>query len=53
MVKKLKIKRKKASLELISPSSLFDAIEIEDNVVFTDPHSLKKALMKKRGYRIT
>ena len=30
------------------PSELFDSIEISDDVDFTDPHSLKKALLELR-----
>jgi len=30
------------------PSDFFDSIEISDNVDFTDPHSLKKALLELR-----
>jgi len=36
-------------IEPISPSSLFDSITIGDEVDFTDPHSLKKALLESRG----
>ncbi|MBW1735855.1 MAG: AbrB/MazE/SpoVT family DNA-binding domain-containing protein [Deltaproteobacteria bacterium] len=36
-------------LEPISPTSLFDSIEIGDEVDFTDPHSLRKAFMEQRG----
>ena len=32
----------------ISPSDLFDSIEIGGEVDFTDPHSLKKALMEQK-----
>lgn len=33
-------------IEPILPSSLFDSIKITDKVDFTDPHSLKKALLE-------
>jgi bifunctional DNA-binding transcriptional regulator/antitoxin component of YhaV-PrlF toxin-antitoxin module len=36
-------------IEPISPSSLFDSIEIGGDVDFTDPHSLRKALLEPRG----
>ncbi|UCH57976.1 MAG: AbrB/MazE/SpoVT family DNA-binding domain-containing protein [Candidatus Bathyarchaeota archaeon] len=35
-------------IEPVSPSSLFDSIEIGDEVDFTDPHSLRKALLESR-----
>ncbi len=35
-------------IEPILPSSLFDSIKISENVDFTDPHSLKKALLELR-----
>lgn len=38
-----------APIEPISPSSLFDSIEIGDEIDFTDPHSLRKALLEPRG----
>jgi len=47
MVKKASSKEKIPIIEPIPPSSLFDSIEITDDVDFTDPHSLKKVLMKK------
>ena len=31
----------------LSPSSLFDSIEISEDVDFSDIHSIKKALLKK------
>lgn len=31
----------------VSPSSLFDSIEVGDEVDFTDPHSLKRALVEQ------
>ena len=31
----------------IAPSSLFDSIEVTDNIDFTDSHSLKRALLEK------
>ncbi len=33
-------------IEPIPPSSLFDSIEVGDNVDFTDPHSLRRALLE-------
>lgn len=33
-------------METILPSSLFDSIKISKNVDFTDPHSLRKALLE-------
>jgi len=33
-------------IEAIPPSDLFDSIKISENVDFTDPHSLKKALLE-------
>ena len=36
-------------IEPVSPSSLFDSIEIGDEVDFTDPHSLRRALTEPRG----
>ncbi|MCW4049356.1 MAG: AbrB/MazE/SpoVT family DNA-binding domain-containing protein [Candidatus Bathyarchaeota archaeon] len=35
-------------IEPIPPTSLFDSIEIGDDVDFTDPHSLKKAVMESK-----
>lgn len=35
-------------LEAVLPSSLFDSIEVNDGVDFTDPHSLRKALESER-----
>jgi len=35
-------------IEATSPSSLFDSIEIANEVDFTDVHSLKKALLELR-----
>ncbi len=35
-------------IEPISPTKLFDLIEIPDEVDFTDPHSIKKALSEKQ-----
>lgn len=51
---KVVLKRRGDSIEVtpiepISPSSLFDSIEVGDEVDFTDPHSLKKAFMESRG----
>jgi len=44
------IKREKrieiTSMDIIPPSSLFDSIEIPDDVDFTDPHSVKKAFLE-------
>lgn len=36
-------------MEPILPSSLFDSINITDDVDFADAHSLKKALSELRG----
>lgn len=33
-------------IEALPPSSLFDSIKITADVDFTDPHSLKKALLE-------
>jgi bifunctional DNA-binding transcriptional regulator/antitoxin component of YhaV-PrlF toxin-antitoxin module len=33
-------------IEPVSPSSLFDSIKVTDEADFTDPHSLKKALLE-------
>ena len=48
MEKRASSKKKIPDVEPIPPSSLFDTIQIREDVDFTDPHSLKKALMKKR-----
>ena len=50
---KVVLKLTEKSIELtpiqpISPSKLFDSIEIADEVDFTDPHSLKKILSEKQ-----
>lgn len=37
-------------VEPVLPSSLFDSIEIVDNVDFTDSHSLKRALLERGAY---
>jgi len=37
-------------IEPVLPSSLFDSIEIVDNVDFTDSHSLKRALLERAKY---
>jgi len=37
-------------IELVSPSSLFDSIEISDNVDFTDSHSLRRALLERTAH---
>lgn len=34
-------------VEPLAPSSLFDSIEIADDVDFTDSHSLKRALLER------
>jgi|YelNatPaOPRAMG01_1025707.scaffolds.fasta_scaffold33688_2 bifunctional DNA-binding transcriptional regulator/antitoxin component of YhaV-PrlF toxin-antitoxin module len=34
------------SIEALSPSALFDSINVSEHVDFTDPHSLRKALME-------
>lgn len=33
-------------IEPVPPSSLFDSIEVRDDVDFTDPHSLRKSLVE-------
>ena len=33
-------------IESIPPSSLFDSIKVGDDVDFTDPHSLRRALLE-------
>jgi bifunctional DNA-binding transcriptional regulator/antitoxin component of YhaV-PrlF toxin-antitoxin module len=33
-------------IEPIPPSSLFDSIKVGDDVDFTDPHSLRRALLE-------
>jgi len=40
-------KKKILDVEPIPPSSLFNSILINAEVDFVDPHSLKKALIKK------
>jgi len=50
---KVVMKLREKSIELtpiepIPPTTLFDSIEIPDEVDFTDPHSLKKALSEKQ-----
>jgi bifunctional DNA-binding transcriptional regulator/antitoxin component of YhaV-PrlF toxin-antitoxin module len=35
-------------IEPIPPSALFDSIEVGDDVDFTDPHSLRRALLEPR-----
>jgi len=37
-----------APIERILPSDLFDSVKIQGDVDFTDPHSLKKALLELR-----
>jgi len=37
-----------APIEPIPPSALFDSIEVGDDVDFTDPHSLRRALLEPR-----
>ncbi|MGQ9468860.1 MAG: AbrB family transcriptional regulator [Nitrososphaerales archaeon] len=37
-------------MEPISPLELFDSIDISENVDFSDPHSLKKALLELREH---
>lgn len=37
-------------VEPLLPSSLFDSIEIVDDVDFTDSHSLKRALLERAAY---
>jgi len=51
---KVIMRKRGESIELtpvkpIPPSSLFDSIEISEKVDFTDPHSLKEALMEHRS----
>ena len=36
-------------IEPVPPSSLFDSIEVGDDVDFTDPHSLRKSLVEPTG----
>lgn len=36
-------------IEPMSPSSLFDTVEVSDDVDLTDPHSLKKAFLEKQS----
>lgn len=49
ILKRLGNKIELTPIEPISPSSLFDSIEIMDEVDFTDPHLLKKALLELHG----
>ena len=35
-----------APIDPIPPSSLFDSIKVGDDVNFTDPHSLRRALLE-------
>jgi len=49
--RKLVMRRSGNRIELIPieftfPSELFDSVEISENVDFTDPHSLKRALLE-------
>ncbi len=37
-----------APMEPIDPTSLFDSVAVSDKVDFTDPHSLRKALLLRR-----
>jgi len=37
-------------IELVSPSSLFDSIEVSDNVDFTDSHSLRRAHLERTAH---
>jgi bifunctional DNA-binding transcriptional regulator/antitoxin component of YhaV-PrlF toxin-antitoxin module len=37
-------------VEPLLPSSLFDSIEVVDDVDFTDSHSLKRALLERSKY---
>jgi len=51
--RKLVLRRQGDRIEIIPieptpPSELFDSVEISENVDFTDPHSLKKALIELR-----
>lgn len=36
-------------IEPVRPSSLFDSIEVGDDVDFADPHSLRKAILEPGG----
>ena len=50
-VRKISRKRRRvgvAPMEPIDPTSLFDSIPVSDKVDFTDPHSLRKALLLGR-----
>jgi bifunctional DNA-binding transcriptional regulator/antitoxin component of YhaV-PrlF toxin-antitoxin module len=51
---KVILRKRGESIELmpvkpLPPSSLFDSIEISEKVDFTDPHSLKEALMEQKS----
>jgi bifunctional DNA-binding transcriptional regulator/antitoxin component of YhaV-PrlF toxin-antitoxin module len=46
VLRRFKDKIEVAPIEPIRPSSLFDSIMVGDEVDFTDPHSLKKALLE-------
>jgi len=53
--RKLVLIRRRDRIEVVPveptlPSSLFDSIRISENVDFTDPHSLKKALSELQEY---
>ncbi|MEM2962234.1 MAG: hypothetical protein QW238_01955 [Candidatus Bathyarchaeia archaeon] len=40
---------KMVPIEPVPPSNLFDSIEVSSEVDFSDPHSLKRALLEIRG----
>ena len=37
-----------APIEPVDPTSLFDSVSVSDRVDFTDPHSLRRALVLRR-----
>ncbi len=39
-------------IEPVPPSSLFDSIEVADDVDFTNPHSLKRAYWSERRIEV-
>jgi hypothetical protein len=47
MGKRAYTKKKTPDIEPVPPSSLFDSIEIADDVDLADSHSLKRSLMTK------
>lgn len=48
VLRRLSGKIEVSPIEPISPSSLFDSIVVGDDVDFTDPHSLRKALLEPK-----